>query len=98
MGCWPRRWRQVKETWNGPHDYDLMPKNHNASRLVRSEPPRYAACFDFAFKLKLIALHAQRSDSGYARGVTCSQEPQSLHWKHSRSSLNAVTTGSKSFL
>ena len=51
----------------------------------------------FGFRLRLITLHPQRRDSGVPRRVTCTQDLQVSQLKHSRSSLNALTTGSKSF-
>jgi hypothetical protein len=53
--------------------------------------------FGFGFRLRLIALQPQRRDSGFPRGVTCSQDSQASQRKQARSSLNAATTGSKSF-
>jgi hypothetical protein len=50
------------------------------------------------FRLILIALQAQRRDSGMPRGVTYIHESQSSQRKQVRSSLNAATTGVKSFL
>ena|ERR1700731_3608567 len=55
-----------------------------------------AAYFGFGIRLRLIALQAQCRDSGFPRGVTCNQDSQVSQRKHPRSSLNAVTTGSKS--
>lgn len=55
-----------------------------------------AAHFGFVFRLMLVTLQAHRRVSGFPRGVTYNQDSHFAHRKHSRSSLNAVTTGSKS--
>lgn len=55
--------------------------------------------FGLGLRLRLTALHGQRSDSGVPRGgETYSQEWHFSQVKQARSSLNAATTGSKSFL
>lgn len=60
-----------------------------------SPTPRH---FGFGFKLKLMALQAQRNESGLLRGVTNSQDSHLPQLKHPSRSLNEPTTGSKSFL
>jgi len=56
------------------------------------------AYFDLDFRLKFAALQAHRRLSGFVRGVMYNQESHLSHRKHARSSWNAATTGSKSFL
>jgi hypothetical protein len=46
---------------------------------------RRAAHFGFGFRLRLIALQAQCRDSGFPRGVTCTQDSQVSQRKHPRS-------------
>jgi hypothetical protein len=58
---------------------------------------RLLAYFGFGFKFRLIALQAQRRNSEFIRGVMYSQDLQVSQLKHPRRSLNAATTGSKSF-
>lgn len=63
--------------------------------IPASPTPRH---FGFGFKFRLMALQAQRNESGFPRGVMNSQESHLSQLKHLSSSLNAPTTGSKSFL
>jgi hypothetical protein len=71
--------------------------------LMTSPLPRAAArpppllYFGFGFRLRLIALQAQRRESGFTRGVAYSQDSHPSQPKHPSSSLKAATTGSKSF-
>ena len=57
---------------------------------------RFRNYFGLTFKLKLIILQTQRSESGLPRGVTNGHDSHFSQLKQPSSSLKAATTGSKS--